>query len=142
MKKDLCSCEHNLCDCLRSLKKIQDFNGIWTCDLAIPVWCSNLLNYEATDVGSWSFMCLLLMIYEINHIFFYVFIFRRNWGPKDQNFFFLRLGPPCLRDWMTSTPSALPPPPSPLPPPTPFSLKVWIGHWELACRLTFEGLVT
>ena len=38
-------------------------------------------------------------------------------------FFFLRLGPPCLRDWMTSTP--LPPPPSPLQPP---SLKVWIGH--------------
>ena len=25
-------------------------------------------------------------------------------------FFFLRLGPPCLRDWMTSTP---PPPPPP-----------------------------
>ena len=60
MKKDLCSCEHNLCDCLRSLKKIQNFNGIWTCDLAIPVWCSNLLNYEATDVGSWSFMGLFL----------------------------------------------------------------------------------
>ena len=74
MKKDLCSCERNLCDCLRSLKKIQGFNGIWTRGLVIPVWCSNQLNYEATDVGSWSFMCLLLMIYEINHIFFYVFI--------------------------------------------------------------------
>ena len=22
------------------LKKIQDLNGVWTCDLAIPVWCS------------------------------------------------------------------------------------------------------
>ena len=33
---------------------------------------------------------------------------------KGPQFFFLRLGPPCLRDWMTSTPS-------PLPPPTPFS---------------------
>ena len=44
---------------------------------------------------------------------------------KGPQFFFLRLGPPCLRDWMTSTPSPLPPPPSPLQPP---SLKVWIGH--------------
>ena len=24
----------------RSLKKIQDFNGVWTCDLTIPVRCS------------------------------------------------------------------------------------------------------
>ena len=34
----------------------QDFNGIWTRDLAfdtfaIPVRCSNQLSYEATDVG-------------------------------------------------------------------------------------------
>ena len=57
-------------------------------------------------------MCLLLMIYEINHIFFYVFIFRRNGGPKGQKIFFGDWGPPCLRDWMISTP---------LPPPTPFS---------------------
>ena len=36
--------------------KSQDFNGVWTCDLTIPVWRSNLLSYEATDVGSWSFV--------------------------------------------------------------------------------------
>ena len=36
--------------------KIQDFNGIWNCDLVIPVWCSNQLKYEATDVESWSFV--------------------------------------------------------------------------------------
>ena len=30
-------------------KKIQDFNGIWTSDLAIPVRRSNQLSYEATD---------------------------------------------------------------------------------------------
>ena len=30
MKNDQRSCEHNLCNCVRSLKKIQDFNGIWT----------------------------------------------------------------------------------------------------------------
>ena len=30
-------------------KKNQDFNGIWTRDLAIPVRRSNQLSYEATD---------------------------------------------------------------------------------------------
>ena len=34
--------------------KIQDFNGVWTGDLAIPVQRSNQLSYEATDIGSWS----------------------------------------------------------------------------------------
>ena len=36
----------------RNLKKLQNFNGIWTRDLAIPVQSSNQLSYEATDVGS------------------------------------------------------------------------------------------
>ena len=36
--------------------KSQDFNRVWTRDLAIPVQCSNQLSYEATDVGSWSFV--------------------------------------------------------------------------------------
>ena len=36
--------------------KSQDFNGVWTCDLAIPVRRSNQLSYEATDVGNWSFV--------------------------------------------------------------------------------------
>ena len=35
--------------------KIQDFNGVWTRDLAIPVRRSNQLSYEATDVGSCGF---------------------------------------------------------------------------------------
>ena len=34
--------------------KSQDFNGVWTHDLAIPVRRSNQLSYEATDVGSRS----------------------------------------------------------------------------------------
>ena len=38
----------------REAWKIQDFNGVWTCDLAIPVRRSNQLSYEATDVGSYS----------------------------------------------------------------------------------------
>ena len=33
----------------KSEKKNQDFNGIWTRDLAIPVRRSNQLSYEATD---------------------------------------------------------------------------------------------
>ena len=36
--------------------KIQDFNRGWTHDLAIPVRHSNQLSYEATDIGSWSFV--------------------------------------------------------------------------------------
>ena len=36
--------------------KGQDFNGVWTCDPATTVRCSNHLSYEATDVGSWSFV--------------------------------------------------------------------------------------
>ena len=50
------SYERNLCNCVKKPeKKIQDFNGVWTRDLAIPVRCSNqLISYEATDVGSWS----------------------------------------------------------------------------------------
>ena len=34
----------------------QDFNGVWTRDLEIPVRCSNQLSYEGTDVGSWLFV--------------------------------------------------------------------------------------
>ena len=36
--------------------KSQDFNRVWIRDLAILVWRSNQLRYEATDVGSWSFV--------------------------------------------------------------------------------------
>ena len=36
--------------------KIQDFNGVWTRDLPIPVRRSNQLSYEATDVGTWPFV--------------------------------------------------------------------------------------
>ena len=40
----------------REAWKIQDFNRVWTRDLAIPVRRSNQLSYEATDVGSWLFV--------------------------------------------------------------------------------------
>ena len=41
----------------REVWKIQELNGVWTRDLAIPVRRSNQLSYEATDVGtSWSFV--------------------------------------------------------------------------------------
>ena len=40
----------------REAWKIQDFNGVWTRDLAIPVRHCKQLSYEATDVGSWSFV--------------------------------------------------------------------------------------
>ena len=49
----------------REAWKFQDFNGVWTCDLAIPVRRSNQLNYEATDVGSPGFFRLLYAIAKI-----------------------------------------------------------------------------
>ena len=67
-KNDPYSCEHNLCNCVSSPKKIQDFNRIWTHDLTIPVRCSNRLSYEATDVGSWSIMCSYVLVKEMNVI--------------------------------------------------------------------------
>ena len=36
--------------------KSQDFNRVWTCDLVTAGLCSNQLSYEATDVGSGSFV--------------------------------------------------------------------------------------
>ena len=38
----------------RSLKKIQDFNGVWTRDLEITGAMLYQLSYEATDFGSMS----------------------------------------------------------------------------------------
>ena len=56
--------------------KSQDFNGVWTPDLAIPVRRSNQLSYKATDVGSWSFLSSnefvkkgCEVIHEIFHIY-------------------------------------------------------------------------
>ena len=57
--------------------KFQDFNGVWTRELAVPVRHSNQLSYEATDVGSWLFVGSKCsreewikdeMIYEMDHI--------------------------------------------------------------------------
>ena len=55
--------------------KSQDFNGVWTRDLAIPVRRSNQLSYEATGVERWSFVSSnepvnngCEVIYEMFHI--------------------------------------------------------------------------
>ena len=53
----------------REAWKIQDFNGVWTRDFAIPVRRSNQLSYEATDVGSWSSKALVDFISAV-HIWF------------------------------------------------------------------------
>ena len=37
-------------------KEVQDFNGIWTRDVSMPVRRSNQLSYETTDVERWSIM--------------------------------------------------------------------------------------
>ena len=46
----------NLSNCVWKPEESQDFNEVWTRDLAIPVRRSNQQSYEATDVGSWSFV--------------------------------------------------------------------------------------
>ena len=53
MKNDRRS-EPNLWNCVRSPKKIQDFNRVWTRHLAITDATLYQLSYEATDVGSRS----------------------------------------------------------------------------------------
>ena len=49
---------------LEAWKKIQDFNGIWNRDLAIPVRRSNQLSYKATDVAGGQ------AIFEWKRVFF------------------------------------------------------------------------
>ena len=58
----------------RSLEK-SGLNGVWTRDLAIPLRRSKQLSYEATHVGSWSFVSSnepvkngCEVIYEMFHI--------------------------------------------------------------------------
>ena len=56
-----------LCNYVRSLKKIKEFNDIWTRDLAIPVRRSNQLSYKATDVAGGQ------AIFEWERMFFQLF---------------------------------------------------------------------
>ena len=56
-------------------KKIQDFNEVWTCDLARPVWCSTNWAMKPLAKGAGQFWVHIfpwkkwvLMIYKINHI--------------------------------------------------------------------------
>ena len=48
-----------------SLKKIQDFNRVWTRDLAITGAMLYQLSYEATDVGSRSIVGSYVPVKEI-----------------------------------------------------------------------------
>ena len=58
-------------------------------------------------------MCLLLMIYEINH-FFFMCLFLDETEAKGPHFFFFETGSPLSQRLDDKHP--LPPPPSPLPP--------------------------
>ena len=58
------SYERNLCNCVYRSLENQDFNGVWTRDLVIPVRRSNHLSYEAIDVASWN------ISYITSHPFF------------------------------------------------------------------------
>ena len=45
--------------------KSQDFNGVWTCDLTIPVRRSNQLSYKATDVGNIYYINIYVNIVSV-----------------------------------------------------------------------------
>ena len=91
-------------------KKIQDFNGVWTRDLAIPVWRSNQLSYEATDVGSRSIVGSYVPVkemnvnnvYEINHI--WIADMKSNEGWSSQLWTqFMQLRKEAWKNFRTST---------------------------------------
>ena len=60
--------ERNLCNCVKKpdKKKIQDFNGVWTRDLAITGAMLYQLSYEATDVGSRSILGSYVPVKEMS----------------------------------------------------------------------------
>ena len=59
--------ERNLCDCVKKPeKKIEDFNGVWTSDLAIIRAMLYQLSYEATDVGSRSIVGSYVPVKEMS----------------------------------------------------------------------------
>ena len=55
--------ERNLCNCVKKPEKIQDFNGVWTRDLAITGAMFYQLSYEATDVGSRSIIYCGMLVF-------------------------------------------------------------------------------
>ena len=69
--------ERSLGNCVKKpeKKKIKDFKGVWTRDLAIPVRCSTNWGMKPMTLGAgqlWVHMFpwkkWVLMVYEINHI--------------------------------------------------------------------------
>ena len=61
--------ERNLCNCVKKSekkRKIQDFNGVWTRDLAITIAMLYQLSYEATDVGSRSIVGSYVPVKEMS----------------------------------------------------------------------------
>ena len=59
--------ERNLRNCVKKPEKnIQDFNGVWTRDLAITGAMLYQLSYEATDVGSRSIVGSYVPVKEMS----------------------------------------------------------------------------
>ena len=62
-------------------KKIQDFNGVWTRDLAIPVRCSTSWAMKPLTLGAGQ----LWVYYIINTHFFHGNIWTHNWPANNNN---------------------------------------------------------
>ena len=71
--------ERNLYNWVKKPEKIQDFNGVWTRDLAITGAMLYQLSYEATDVGNRSIVGLYVPVKEmtVNDIWNKSYM---NWG--------------------------------------------------------------
>ena len=65
--------ERNLCSCVKKPEKIQDFNRVWTSDLAITGAMLYQLSYEATDVGSRLINCGFICSHERNHFLQFIY---------------------------------------------------------------------
>ena len=74
--------ERNLCNCGKKPEKnIQDFNGVWTRDLAITGTMLYQLSYEAIDVGSRSVVGSYVPVKEmsVNDIWNHIWTAEMKW---------------------------------------------------------------
>ena len=88
--------ERNLCNCVKKPEKIQDFNGVWTRDLAIPVRCSTNwamkpLTLRERHLHFISVVPIWFTSYIINTQFFHGNIWTHNWPAPNVSGFITQL---------------------------------------------------
>ena len=97
--------------------KSQDFNGVWTCDLAIPVRHSDQLSYEATDnCHDHSLLDFKSAVQYMKHLMYHL-----RWLPT--------VLPVCTSEegWRTKNELLV----------SPLGLSAWHSQWRLVTHLGF-----